>query len=470
MNSIKVFGMFLIFGSSGLGLRLAKWCSTRKNCTLIGLAEDLPIGESLDNCEIIALPSSMQLNELPITNNSPTAILYLDDKSISDDEPLEVIKRKWPKTPILTTIPIQGDGYDLISIDDISFSAMQERIQGWERKEGALTLDNYLKSISSNSKVTIFCHDNPDPDALASALAMSELFASHGHDSQIVHGGMIEHHQNQAMVRELEIPVRRLILDWEITDLIKDSDIIVAVDFHRPGANNIMPKDCIPHIIIDHHSVSEGVTADLAMVSSEYSSTSSMVASLLMSSDFVMSSRVATALAFGIKTDTLGFTRNFNAVDVRALLWINAWVDKEKLRAIEMPPRSIEALESFATALNNKVHLDRIILAPVHNLVNRDSLAQIADFLLPTEGVDTVVAFGIRRNKVILSARSNNSNIHVGKLLSTNFPEGLAGGHKSLGGGQIPFNIIIEQNDESEGQDQDLIMDETLKLLQGIFC
>ena len=145
---------------------------------------------------------------------------------------------------------------------------MQARIQGWERKEGALTLDTYLKSISSNSKVTIFCHDNPDPDALASALAMSELFASHGHDSQIVHGGMIEHHQNQAMVRELEIPVRRLILDWEITDLIKDSDIIVAVDFHRPGANNIMPKDCIPHIIIDHHSVSEGVTADLAMVSS----------------------------------------------------------------------------------------------------------------------------------------------------------------------------------------------------------
>jgi nanoRNase/pAp phosphatase (c-di-AMP/oligoRNAs hydrolase) len=281
---------------------------------------------------------------------------------------------------------------------------------------------------------------------------------------------MIEHHQNQAMVKELEIPVRRLILDWEITDLIKDSDIIVAVDFHRPGANNIMPKDCIPHIIIDHHSVSEGVTADLAMVSSEYSSTSSMVASLLMSSDFGMSSRVATALAFGIKTDTLGFTRNFNAVDVRALLWINAWVDKEKLRAIEMPPRSIEALESFATALNNKVHLGSIILAPVHNLVNRDSLAQIADFLLPTQGVDTVVAFGIRRNKVILSARSNNANLHVGKLLSTNFPEGLAGGHKSLGGGQIPFNIITEQDNDAEEQDHNSVMNETLKLLQGIFC
>ena len=461
--------MFLIFGSSGLGLRLAKWCSTRKNCTLIGLAKDLPIGEALENCEIIALPSSMPLSDLPITNKSPTAILYLDDKSISDDEPLEVIKRKWPKTPILTTIPIEGDGYDLISIDDISFSAMQDRIRGWERKEGASTLDNYLKSISENSRGTIFCHDNPDPDALASALAMNELFVTHGHVSQIVHGGMIEHHQNQAMVKELEIPVRRLILDWEITDLINESDIIIAVDFHRPGANNIMPKDCIPHIIIDHHSVDDSVTADLAMVSSEYSSTSSMVASLLMSSDFEMNSRVATALAFGIKTDTLGFTRNFNAVDVRALLWINAWVDKEKLRAIEMPPRSIEALESFSVALNDKLHYDNLIIAPVHNLTNRDSLAQIADFLLPTEGVDTVIAFGIRRNKVILSVRSNREGLHVGKILSSNFPEGLAGGHKSLGGGQIPFEVIVENNEKLADDSHIVVMEETKQLLYSIF-
>jgi nanoRNase/pAp phosphatase (c-di-AMP/oligoRNAs hydrolase) len=194
-----------------------------------------------------------------------------------------------------------------------------------------------------------------------------------------------------------------------------------------------------------------------------------MVASLLMSSDFGMSSRVATALAFGIKTDTLGFTRNFNAVDVRALLWINAWVDKVKLRAIEMPPRSIDALNSFSTALNNKLHINNLILAPVQNLINRDSLAQIADFLLPTQGVDTVVAFGIRRNKVILSARSNNSSIHVGKVLSTNFPEGLAGGHKSLGGGQIPFNIIMQENRDAEEENHPLIMKETMKILQDIF-
>ena len=461
--------MFVIFGSSGLGLRLAKWCSERKNCVLVGLAEHLPFGEELNNCDIIALPKPMPLLELPLNNNSPTAVLYLDHMSLSDEKPLVAIKDKWPKTPILTTIPMEGDGFDLISIDDISFMAMQDRIRGWERNEGASILENYISGLTPDSRITIFCHDNPDPDALASALAMNELFDFHGHQSQIVHGGMIEHHQNQAMVKQLAIPVRRLILEWEIADVVKESDIIVAVDFHRPGANNVMPNDCIPHIIIDHHSVDESVTADIAMVSSEYSSTSSMVASLLMSSTFEMNSRVATALSFGIKTDTLGFTRKFNAVDIRSLLWINAWVDSEIMRSIEMPPRSKATLESFAEALQNRIQIGSTILAPIGNLSNRDSLAQIADFLLPTEGVNTVVTYGIKRGKVILSVRSNRDDLHIGKMLSNNFPQGLAGGHKSLGGGQIPFDFLIDASDIENEINDSIVIDKMTELLQEIF-
>ena len=46
---------------------------------------------------------------------------------------------------------------------------------------------------------------------------------------------------------------------------------------------------------------------------------------------------------------------------------------------------------------------------------NRDSLAQIADFLLPTEGIDTVIVFGPRRGKIILSARTTDESIHLGR-------------------------------------------------------
>ena len=110
---------------------------------------------------------------------------------------------------------------------------------------------------------------------------MLELCASMGLNPNLYHGGLIEHQQNQAMVRVLDIPARRLILDWEVNDVLRDAAVVITVDFHRPGANNILPEDCVPHIVIDHHA-SEGVAADLSMVHPEFSATSSLVASLLM--------------------------------------------------------------------------------------------------------------------------------------------------------------------------------------------
>ena len=444
--------MFLVFGSNQLAVRLSKWCAKRHKCVLIGLASSLPIEEPLDECEIIALPSPVELSSIPLIDHIPTAILYLDDDALIDSNSLDQIKMKWPETPILTTVPLEGDGIDLVSIDDISFAAMQDRIRSWERRASASVVENYLNSIPKGSKVAIFCHDNPDPDALASGLAMLELIQNMGLEGSILHGGLIEHQQNRAMVQLLEIPTRRLILDWEVSDAIKDSAVIITVDFHRPGANNILPVDCIPNIVIDHHTVEDTVAADIVLVRSEFSSTSSLITSLLMSLNHQISTKTATALAFGIKTDTLGFTRDFNAVDLRALSWLNAFVDREIARSIEIPPRSQETLESFSNALNNRIKIGNNLLAPLLEMPNRDSLAQIADFLLPTEGIDTVVVYGVRRGKIILSARTKRRDIHIGKILSSHWKDGMAGGHRELAGGQIPFEVILVEVPEDLDQ------------------
>jgi nanoRNase/pAp phosphatase (c-di-AMP/oligoRNAs hydrolase) len=161
-----------------------------------------------------------------------------------------------------------------------------------------------------------------------------------------------------------------------------------------------------------------------------------------MSLNYPMTARVATALAFGIRTDTLGFTRHFNPVDIRALSWLNAYVDSELIRSIEEPPRSQDTLESFAEALSSRTLVGSTLLAPLSSMPNRDSLAQIADFLLPTEGIDTVVVFGPRRGKVILSARSKDEGIHLGRLLSDTWGGGLSGG-------QIPFEVLLNQLPEN---------------------
>ena len=433
--------MFLIFGSDSLAIRLAEWIGARSRVRIIGLAEQLV---PMNDVEIVALPTEMELHEMPLPEVNPTAILLLDE-IICDHDPVKELKNRWPNTPILSTIDVEGA--ERISIEDLTTSAIQDRLRSIDRKQGASEVLRRL-SDEEDGKILIVCHDYPDPDALSSALAMKHLCDSLGHSSTIIHGGMIEHQQNRAMVKLLEMDIRKLILDWEIEDLLNESDVVICVDFSHPGANNILPSTCVPHIVIDHHPSEVRPAGDVILVRSEFAATSSLIASVLMNSGVEMNSNVATALAFGIRTDTLGFTRSFNAVDLRALSWLGAWIDWDLMRSFESPPRTQEVLSIFKQALKDATLGDGLMLVPISEMADRDALSQVADFLLPTEGVEIVVSYGVRMSKVILSARSTSENVHLGKILSKTFAKGSAGGHKELAGGQIPFEELDCDNAE----------------------
>ena len=422
---------------------------------IIGLADNL-IG--MQDVEIVALPTEMELHEMPLPEVTPTAILLLEE-IICDDDPVHELRNHWPNTPILSTIEIEGA--EMISVEDLTTSAIQDRLRSIDRKQGASEVLRRLRDVE-NAEVLIVCHDNPDPDALASALAMKHLCDSIGHSSTIIHGGMIEHQQNRAMVKLLDMDVRKVILDWEIEDLLNQSDLVICVDFSNPGANNILPDTCVPHIVIDHHPSEIRPAGDVILVRTEFAATSSLIASILMNSKIEMNSEVATALAFGIRTDTLGFTRSFNAVDLRALSWLGALIDWDLMRSFESPPRSQEVLSIFRQALSDATLSEGLMLAPVSQMADRDALSQVADFLLPTEDVTTVISYGVRMSKVILSARSTNDALHIGKILSKTFEKGSAGGHKSLAGGQIPF-------DELDCENADDAMEKITTILKSVF-
>ena len=235
--------MFLIFGSDSLAIRLAEWIGARSRVRIIGLADQI-VG--LEDAEIVALPTEMELHEMPLPDVTPTAILLLEE-IICDDDPVQELRNHWPNTPILSTIDI--DGAERISVEDLTISAIQDRLRSIDRKQGASEVLRRLNE-EENAKVLIVCHDNPDPDALASALAIKHLCESIGHEPTIVHGGMIEHQQNRAMVKLLEMDVRRIILDWEVEDILTDSDLVICVDFSHPGANNILPPVSYTHLTL----------------------------------------------------------------------------------------------------------------------------------------------------------------------------------------------------------------------------
>ena len=123
-------------------------------------------------------------------------------------------------------------------------------------------------------------------------------------------------------------------------------------------------------------------------------------------------------------------------------MWLNTWVDDELLQSIQAPLRTPETLESFQQALATMVQKNGLVLAPIKNLVRRDDLAQVADFLFATSNTDVVFVYGIQRNKVLLSARSRRENLHIGLALAKEFPDGQAGGHRGMAGGQILLSSL----------------------------
>lgn len=437
--------MYLLIGAGDPLARLAAWCKRSRPTCVVTLASSLQSEDNLDGCDVVALPQAMLVDDLPTPSRHPNLIVVLNAEPIDTDNVVADLSSRWPGVPIIGPEPEGETGVaDPLRPEDLLLSAAKDRVRAQERHTGASVLDAHFAGLAEGSSVAIFCHDNPDPDALASALAVQRLVERRGLTGRIYHGGLIEHHQNRAMVQLLGIETTRLIMGWEIADVLAAADAVVAVDFHQPGANNVLPKDHVPNVILDHHAVGDLPAADVAIVHPEFSATSSLVASLMTALDAEMDAVLATALAFGIRTDTLGFSRGVSPADLRALSWLNAWVDHELLRQIEAPPRSREALAAFAEALASMTLEGGVLLAPLLHLPNRDALAQVADFLLATEGVDTVVVYGPRQGRVILSARTRNPDLHLGRTLAGRFPEGQAGGHRSLAGGQIQFAGLVD--------------------------
>jgi hypothetical protein len=58
----------------------------------------------------------------------------------------------------------------------------------------------------------------------------------------------------------------------------------------------------------------------------------------------------------------------------------------------------------------------------------------------------------------------------VGKTLSGNFPDGLAGGHRTLGGGQIPFEFLIGSSADDDANLENTAMESTVSLMRDLFA
>lgn len=282
--------------------------------------------------------------------------------------------------------------------------------------------------------LAIVMHDNPDPDAIASAIALARLANTAGLTTELCYFGSITHQENRAFVNLLEI---------ELTNLEAGADLsefggFALVDHSRPGVNDQLPPDTPVDIVIDHHPPREPVEAPYVDLRSEVGATSTLLVEYLQQSALQIDETIATALLFGIRVDTDEFRREVCETDFEAAAALLPAANLGTLQRIENPSMSPETLETIGCAIRNRVRHGPIVITGVDGLGSRDALAQAADRLLHIEDVTTTVVYGIDEGTIYVSARTRGADLDIGEALRDAFgPIGSAGGHADMAGAQI---------------------------------
>ena len=375
-----------------------------------------------------------------------------------------VIRTNNKDVPIVTVLP------DEVSLDDLAAQINEEYeaevkvdyavsprdalketlIRTVERigeQKNANLLVKKLKELKSmGDTLLIVMHDNPDPDAIASASALSAIAQTIGFKTRIVYGGEITHHENRAFVNLLGVDIRRVSKgSYEL----KRYPFIALVDCQPNGNLTILDKEDYNRIkiIIDHHQIlqhlQELIPEDAFLdIRPEVHSSAAILSEYLRMLNISPSPLMPTALFYGIYVDTKKFSK-LSHIDLKAIEFLAGKVDYELLDKIEHPDISTETAEILAKAIMNRRIYKNIVISNVGFITNRDAIAESADFLLRLEGITTVLVFGIVDDRIEISARTRDVRVNIGAVLREAFGDiGSGGGHSQSGGARIPLGIF----------------------------
>lgn len=99
-------------------------------------------------------------------------------------------------------------------------------------------LDLLFRAVGGAGSVLILPHNDPDPDAIASAVALCYLLAERlGMEGYIVYKGVIGRAENKALVRYLGYPLQRL-----TGPDLHQSAPVALVDTQPSAGNNALPR------------------------------------------------------------------------------------------------------------------------------------------------------------------------------------------------------------------------------------
>ena len=299
-------------------------------------------------------------------------------------------------------------------------------------------LDAALETLRGYPSLLICPHDDPDPDALAAAWAMSTLLRHElGCETTVAVSGIIGRAENRAMVRTLGIRLRRLAgLDPAAYDGV------VLIDTQPPALNHSAPAALPVLVCVDHHPrISSTARVPWFDVRPDGECTASIVLEYLVRRDVALSPPLATALLYALKTDTRDLSRGASDRDLEAWAHVSPLADMRALGDIVNPTLEPRYYDELRLALEVARTAERVVVVSLGELPYPDLVAEIADLFVRRKGTDWCLCGGTYQGMLRFSLRTEEPAGHAGRLAQQliHAAGGSAGGHGMIGGGRVPL-------------------------------
>jgi len=301
----------------------------------------------------------------------------------------------------------------------------------------ALKVRKLRKLLSGGGTLLIVLQDNPDPDCIASAVALRKLANNLGAlQCSLVHGGTVGRGENRALVRYLGLNLR----GYEGLEPEK-FDLVAMVDTQPGVGNNSLPAGVEVKIVIDHHPVrraSRMVT--FTDIRSGYGATSTILLEYLLEAGIEPDMPLATALLYGIRSDTQDLGREASRAEMEAIEYLYPRANKRMLSEIQRGKVPRAYYQMLADALVSAKVCGKAIVTGLGQIDNPDMIAEVADLLLRDDETSWTLCTGVFRGKLLISIRTSEEGKSAEQVVRRLVARrGSGGGHQSYAGGQIPL-------------------------------
>jgi nanoRNase/pAp phosphatase (c-di-AMP/oligoRNAs hydrolase) len=339
------------------------------------------------------------------------------------------VHRQLPKAPVLVIDRVRGrrragvrGGISWIDEGELLADAVENVL---ERVIARRKAERFRRALRGARSCAFLLQHDPDPDAIASALALRTVLGAGAAEAPIMTCGRVTRPENRRLIDELGIRIEHI----SARSLEKHENLIL-VDVQPPYFGGHVTDVAA---VIDHHPPSGAFRARFKDVRPWYGASATIAAEyLLAEGDEPLTRELATALLYGIITDTKSLSRSASDDDLEMFAYLFPRADHSLLRRIQHPSYSASTLRRFGLALQH-AHVSRG-LAHVHlGRLPEDEehiVAQLAEFCLGIEGANIAVVSGVFRDRLVMSARALWPAAKLGDRLRDAFDRyGSAGGH-----------------------------------------